>query len=214
MASLPTYTYQQAFFVSWTGTDNLSGVDSYDVQWRTTSGNWQNLIKDTKLTSFQFTGAQNGVTYQFRARAEDAVGNVQPYSDQAQSETTVFTHATATVQPFATTVLKPTAPVTDTFTVNWTFDAGPTTPKETRVFYRYDQGTWTLWNVFNYPTLSAPFSWKSLGLGDGLYEFEAVAVNTLNQFEPQKMESEAFIYVDMADAFIPRGYMPIVAQQP
>lgn len=207
---METYTFTSAFFVQWMGTDNLSGISTYDVQWRTADGNWQTLVENTAQTSFQFTGGQNGVTYHFRARARDKVDNVQPFSDQPQAQTTVVTHPVATVLHFDPYILKPTAAITDSFTVNWSFAAGPTTPDETRIYYRYDRGEWQLWEIFNYPQLSAEFPWEDLGLGDGWYEFEAVAVNTIEQVEPRTMQAEAVMWVDMADVVHPRSYMPVV----
>ena len=207
---LDEYTFTSAFFVQWVGTDNLSGIDTYDVQWRRSDGSWQNLVENTTATSFQFTGAQNGVTYEFRARARDNVGNVQPYPDQAQAQTTVVTHPVATVEPFDPFILKPTAPVTSSFTVEWSFISGPTTPDETRIYYRYNRGEWKLWQVFDYPQQSAQFPWQELGLGDGWYEFEAIAVNTLGQVEPRAMEREALMWVDMADAVHRRSFLPVI----
>lgn len=206
---LGQYTFTSSFFVQLTGTDNLSGIASYDVQWREAGGNWRTMAENTTQTSLEFTGAQNGVTYEFRARARDEVGNVQPFSDQAQAQTTVVTHPVATVQEFDPPVLKPTAPVTDTFTVSWDFLSGPTTPEETRIFYRYDGGTWRLWESFDYPQLNAQFEWEAMGLGDGLYEFEAVGINTIGQIEPQELQAEAIMWVDMADVVQVRAYMPL-----
>ena len=207
---LSQYTFTSSFFVQWTGSDNLSGIANYDAQWREAGGVWHTLVENTAQTSFQFTGAQNGVTYEFRARARDNVGNVQPFTDQAQAQTTVVTYPVATVQTFNPVVLKPTAPVTDTFTVSWEFVSGPTTPDQTRIFYRYNRGNWRLWDVFDYPQLNAQFHWEEMGLGDGLYEFEAVAINTIGQIEPQEMRAEAVIWVDMADIVQVRAYMPLL----
>lgn len=211
---LREYTFTSSFTVQWTGTDNLSGIDTYDVQWREAGGVWRTLVENTAQTTYQFTGAQNGVTYEFRARARDTVGNVQPFGEQAQASTTAVTHPVANVLMFDPVILKPTASITDTFTVNWEFDSGPTTPEETRIYYRYNRGAWQLWEVFDYPQLSAQFHWEDMGLGDGLYQFEAVAINTIGQIEPQTQQSEAFIWVDMADVFHPRAFMPAVFTGP
>lgn len=205
---LDDYTFTSAFFVQWTGSDNLSGLATYDVQWRTADGNWQMLVENTADTSFQFTGAQNGVTYEFRARARDRVGNVQPYPDTAQAQTTIVAYPVATVLRFEPSVLKPTAPITDSFTVNWTVNSGPTTLQETRIYYRYNHGEWKLWKIFDAAQRSAVFPWHQLGLGDGWYEFEASAINTIGQTEPRTGESEALMWVDMADVVHPRSYLP------
>ena len=211
---LSQYTFTSSFNVHWTGTDNLSGIVAFDAQWRVAGGVWQTLVENTTQSFLQFTGAQNGVTYEFRARARDAAGNVQAYSEHAQTQTTVVTHPVATVQTFDPVVLKPTALITDTFTVSWEFDSGPTTPDATRIFYRYDGGNWQLWDTFDYPQLNAQFPWEAMGLGDGLYEFEAVAINTIGQIEPQALRTEAVIWVDMADLVHVRAYLPLVFKGP
>jgi hypothetical protein len=69
--------------LAWTATDALSGVVSYDVQYRIGDGWWVDLRNGTTATQMVFTG-KAGSTYYFRARATDAVGNVEPFSDNPQ----------------------------------------------------------------------------------------------------------------------------------
>ena len=68
------------FYVWWSGSDNLSGVATYDVQFRDgASGVWTNLLTNTPDTYYRFVG-QNGHTYFFRVRARDFAGNQSPYT--------------------------------------------------------------------------------------------------------------------------------------
>jgi hypothetical protein len=69
------------FWVNWWDSyDNLSGVASYDVQFRDgASGAWQSLAANTTDTQTRFVG-QNGHTYYFRARARDYAGNLGVYT--------------------------------------------------------------------------------------------------------------------------------------
>jgi murein DD-endopeptidase MepM/ murein hydrolase activator NlpD len=68
------------FHVWWYGSDNLSSVASYDVQYRDGSGGtWTNLLTETTDTYYRFAG-QDGHTYYFRARARDNAGNQGPYA--------------------------------------------------------------------------------------------------------------------------------------
>ena len=54
------------FYVSWEGTDNISGIASYDVQYRDGSGGtWTDLSTGTTEFGSQFIG-QDGHTYYFR----------------------------------------------------------------------------------------------------------------------------------------------------
>jgi len=69
------------FYVYWWDSyDNLSGIASYDVQYRDgDSGTWTNLLTGTTNTYYRFVG-QNGHTYYFRVRARDRAGNLSNYA--------------------------------------------------------------------------------------------------------------------------------------
>ncbi len=68
-----------SFVVTWSGSDNLSGITSYDVQYRDGAGGiWTDWITGTTLTSAIFNG-QHSRTYFFRSRALDRAGNQEPY---------------------------------------------------------------------------------------------------------------------------------------
>jgi surface antigen len=68
------------FWVWWSGSDNLSGIASYDVQYRDGSaGTWTDLLVDTAETYHRFVG-QDGHTYCFRACARDFAGNQSAYA--------------------------------------------------------------------------------------------------------------------------------------
>jgi hypothetical protein len=69
------------FWVAWwNSSDNLSGIDSYDVQYRDgTGGPWTNLLTDTTDLSYRFVG-EDGHTYYFRSRARDYAGNLSNYA--------------------------------------------------------------------------------------------------------------------------------------
>jgi len=69
------------FYVQWSGSDNLSGIASYDVQYRDgPNGTWTDLLTDTTETIYRFVG-EDGHTYYFRARARDLAGNQSAYAD-------------------------------------------------------------------------------------------------------------------------------------
>ncbi len=211
---LPEFTVSENFFVNWSGSDNLSGVAYYDVQWRTPNGEWQWLAEQTTATSYHVTGAQNGVTYQGRIRAVDNVGNAQPWPSSPQVQTTVFAYAIADILPFNPNVIKPTAPITTSFNVAWTgFFAPGTSIVSYSIFFNYERRGWQLWITVPGNQTSATFDWRNLGMGDGLYEFEATATNNLGATEPRNFTSEAAVIVDMADAFQPQQYMPIIFTQ-
>jgi len=71
------------FRVWWSGTDNLSSITTYDVQYRDGSGGtWINLVSNTQTTYDNFVG-KAGHTYYFRTRARDIAGNVSVYAGGA-----------------------------------------------------------------------------------------------------------------------------------
>ena len=81
------------FHLSWSGTDGVGGIGSYDVQIREGyEGVWTDFILNTTETSASFTGS-HGQTYFFRVRARDRIGNLEPYSygEWGQTFTTVLT---------------------------------------------------------------------------------------------------------------------------
>jgi hypothetical protein len=86
---LPQWS-QTSFTVSWSGSDNPggSGINHYDVQYNPNFAGWINWKVHTTDTSAQFSGGQNGATYQFRSRAVDRAGNVQAWTG-SQAQTTV-----------------------------------------------------------------------------------------------------------------------------
>jgi hypothetical protein len=68
------------FYVWWHGSDNLSNIASYDIQYRDGSGgDWTDLLTDTTDTYYRFVG-QDGHTYYFRTRARDYAGNMGTYA--------------------------------------------------------------------------------------------------------------------------------------
>jgi hypothetical protein len=84
-ATSPAQVAGLSFTVSWSGSDALSGVASYDVQYRVgAAGMWTDWLSGTTATSATFgPGAPvtvtPGETYYFRVRAHDGAGNLEAY---------------------------------------------------------------------------------------------------------------------------------------
>ena len=74
-----------SFTVSWSGSDSLSGIASYDVQYREGGiGAWTDWLVGTSATSATFGPSspvlvQRDETYYFRVRARDHAGNLEAY---------------------------------------------------------------------------------------------------------------------------------------
>jgi hypothetical protein len=79
-------TEETSFIVSWSGSDNLSGIASYDVQYRVgQDGTWTTWKNNTTATSATFGPeapviVQYGLIYFFRARAQDRASNMGQYA--------------------------------------------------------------------------------------------------------------------------------------
>ncbi len=81
----------EAPVVSWSGTDEGSGIDSYDVQVRDgADGEWTDWLTDTTAISATYTAVESGHTYYFRSVAYDQAGNVETdLSEDGDTHTTV-----------------------------------------------------------------------------------------------------------------------------
>jgi len=78
ITALPAFS-NATIALSWSGSDALSGISTYDVQVRAGSGGaWTDVLTNTASTSATYNGA-NGTTYYFRVRARDAAGNLEDW---------------------------------------------------------------------------------------------------------------------------------------
>ena len=116
------------------------------------------------------------------------------------------------VSPFDPIVLGPTAPITDSFGVNWqTYTVSGVTVTGIQIQYKVDNGSWTIWDTFDGNTTSAVFD--ELGANDATYYFEASAITNAVNVEDEQFSNtaEAFKIVDLQAPFIEtRAYTPLV----
>lgn len=199
---LPQFTYSSNFIVSWSGSDNGSGLKNMDVQYRNANGgNWLDWLTGTTNFSATFTGAQNNTTYQFRARGTDNVDNVQPWGS-AQAMTDVFFQPVANINPFPSVTTS-----SDPFQVSWTGATPPGTgPLMFDIYVRHNSGAWSQW-LSNVTITSDNYSPTN---GNGLYEFSAVARNSVGEMEPWNQQPEQpILYNSDPGAFVFQ-YFPIV----
>lgn len=83
-----TFTpFNGQYQINWSGTDNLSGVDRYNVDFRAANGAWTRWLSDTKSQSALFAPPAAGTVYEFRSLAVDVAGNVESGSNSAQATT-------------------------------------------------------------------------------------------------------------------------------
>jgi len=90
VTALAPYHNIASFSVSWSGTDDLAGLASYDVQYRDGPGGaWTGWLTATTATAATFSGGQDAHGYYFRCRARDLVGNLEEWPPDYDATTTV-----------------------------------------------------------------------------------------------------------------------------
>lgn len=88
--SLPPLSRMPGFGVTWAGSDQLSGVIAYDVQYKVgENGSWTDWLAYTTNTSALFT-AISGETVYFRSRAYDRASNVEGWPTEADTSTAFY----------------------------------------------------------------------------------------------------------------------------
>jgi hypothetical protein len=207
---LPGFTFTPSFQVKWSGADNPggSGIQFYEVQYQEDNGPWQAWLVDTTATSAQFTGAQDGSIYGFRARGIDVAGNVQPYTAVAQAATRVETTGPSSqIVPFDPPLTKE-----DSFLVSWT---GSTAPDLSILYfdvrYRFNDGPWIAW-LSQTQLTSATFD--SLNPQDGVYGFEVRAKDSAGRLEPYTGQAESSIIVDRNPPYVvPQVFLPMASRR-
>jgi hypothetical protein len=199
---LPDYS-RRSFTVSWSGHDQgPAGIDYYDVQYRVDGGSWIDWQVGVELTSAEFMNGENGRFYEFRARGVDTAGNVELFG-APEAATLVDT-----IPP--TTTVDPLPPVVSdsTFFVSWTGSDGDGSGiRYYDIRTRFNDGPWSLWLA---ETLSTGETFTAMQ-GDGIYEFEARAVDNAGHVEQFHGVAEAATVVDAEAPFIrPWIWLPLV----
>jgi hypothetical protein len=198
--SLPTFVGRD-FTVSWSGKDpGGSGIASYDVQYRVDGGDWVDWLVDVTFSSAVFAAGQDGKFYEFRARGEDRAGNVEQFGP-SEASTTVDADPPATVVDSLPTITR-----TTTFTVSWTGEDEGSGIHYYDTRYRFNRGTWVLWQDHTLVTATTFTAMK-----DGVYDFEARAVDEVGNREMFTAEPEASIIVDAEPPFVePKEWLPLI----
>ena len=93
MTPLPPFS-SSAISLSWSGSDNVSGIAGYDLQVREgTTGEWTPVLTGTAATSIVYCGEVLHAYY-FRVRSTDVAGNVEAWPDTYDTVTLVTEAAT------------------------------------------------------------------------------------------------------------------------
>jgi murein DD-endopeptidase MepM/ murein hydrolase activator NlpD len=143
--SLTSIHYEDIFQISWTGTDNLSGLRGFDIQYRdserTEWAEW--LVEAPSDKPYELFTGKPGHTYFFRCRARDTAGNIGDYPASADTSTTVdpsarpptpwWDQAYAAKRNLILQNNEPSRTLPADYPVHLRFDAG-TTPSATELY--------------------------------------------------------------------------------
>jgi hypothetical protein len=80
--------WSSTFRVQWAGSDALSGITAYNIDFRPEGENWVRWLTNTTHTGANFIAPDPSRVYEFRSQAQDAAGNVEAVSDAADMATT------------------------------------------------------------------------------------------------------------------------------
>lgn len=198
--SLPAFVGRD-FTVSWSGKDpGGSGIASYDVQYRVNGGDWVDWLVDVTFSSAVFAAGRDGKFYEFRARGEDRAGNVEQFGP-SEASTTVDADPPVTVVDSLPTITR-----TTTFTISWTGEDDGSGIHYYDTRYRFNRGAWVLWQDHTLVTATT-----FTAMNDGVYDFEARAVDEVGNREAFTAEPEASIIVDAEPPFAePKAWLPLV----
>ncbi|MGD8807145.1 MAG: DNRLRE domain-containing protein [Chloroflexota bacterium] len=195
-----------SFMVFWSGSDALSGLQSYEGQLRLAEGSWETRTFPPTQASTWVTGLTVGKTYELRIRSFDNAGNASAWS----STTTFIVN-----DPSSYVVSFDPAIVTNgTVTVSWLGFSGSVISNY-EVRYRV-QGD-SIWQTMgNYPGTqsSAPFDastkitgWPNIPATRVEFEVAATAQNQVP--EPFRGVAEADVIFDPQETIGVATFLPI-----
>jgi hypothetical protein len=225
---LPAHSNGSGATLDWSGgADDGSGIQNYDVQWRVAGGDWVDLLTATTLTSYDVSGGTNGVTYEFRARGRDMVGNAPDWSTVHTTFTTVWLEPTAYIYDFqsggnsiAIYSKNPVGPEDgDSFRVLWAGDAVPNTSivSFSLRYQKPDNPTWITWHTdINASVLFDDYvmTADTTEFPDGIYIFQVKAKDSAGTEGQYHEETQGTIVVDREPPWMTDNqvYLPMISK--
>lgn len=101
LAALPPVSASTVLHLEWSASDNLAGLDHFDLQVQVENGSWQDAISNIPGSQRQifYIGAP-GKLYAFRLRAVDKAGNTEAYPLSGESVTLIPDSICSTLDAF------------------------------------------------------------------------------------------------------------------
>jgi hypothetical protein len=90
LLTLNPYQQSTAIQLQWSGTDNISGIEYYQLQFKIDSGDWSNYFPSpsSAKNSLWYVG-QTGKDYDFRIRGVDIAGNLESFTENPETSTSI-----------------------------------------------------------------------------------------------------------------------------
>lgn len=202
IAPLPPFLATPDFTVSWSGSDAISGIKLYNLQFRYGDQPWQDWLIGTTQTSASASG-ENGVPIYFRVQAKDNAGNVSAWDSPGMD-----TGTTVDTTPPATTIRLPNPITTEpTFAVSWSGNDGANGSgiRYYNVRYNFNGGAWLLWQQETLAT-SATFTAQQ---GGGFYIYQVQAMDNVgnqSDFTPPTGAAEVYNTGDTLFIYLPLAF--------
>lgn len=160
---LPPLSECGEVLIQWNGTDNLSWVESYDVQYQVNNGSWITWLLNTQATSADYYHSTYGDILGFRVRGRDVLGNQSDYSAAE------FTIASDGDPPYDVRIVGLPPAQEPPFTVHWSATDDCSEVAAYDVEYRVGaSGAWQSWQSSTSST-SAIFDPASPQYGETYY---------------------------------------------
>ena len=96
--ALPEKTTDTIINLSWSGSDNESGIEKYDIYYSQNGSAYMPLLTRTSLNKISFVGKQDS-TYAFYSIAIDSVGNKEQKTSDDTKTTITFSSEDASIYP-------------------------------------------------------------------------------------------------------------------
>jgi hypothetical protein len=177
LSQLPPDTENSSITVGWNGTDQISGIKWFDLQYKDGNGPWTDWLQHSTRSSSIFS-VQPGHNYSFRVRALDNAGNQQDYPLEAGTTIVVRQKYLPEISIISS---KESSPVSGTIVFKGRANHPDNRRQVIKVETNVDDGEWKPANG----TLTWKVSIDTRKLSEGSHSFHARA------FDGEKYSNEA-----------------------
>jgi murein DD-endopeptidase MepM/ murein hydrolase activator NlpD len=148
-----------AILLEWSGSDNLAGLDYYELQWAIDGGIWQNNpYTISGYTNSTWVVGTPGHSFSFRSRAIDRAGNTETLPASAETSTSIPTDICSSPDAWE---IDNTANTASPITINQIQTHNFCNPETAYGLYDTDWITFTVQAGQRYTIQAIPIAWNS-----------------------------------------------------